>query len=108
MTTTGWVIPTSSATDLRSGPSSLPGSISERKDGTRQFKSLAKLIRPGACARIEKLGGRGVCMLTGAPAGQQPAKEVWHHQECLGHIQQRRPGLFQSEKLVNRVKRQKL
>ena len=108
ITVTGRDSPTSSATDARSGPSSRPRLDQRGQDRSGQPECAAELVGPGAGPGIEELGRRGVGALAGAPAGQQPAEQVGHHQQRLGHLQQRRVRPLQRQKLIDRVERQEL
>ena len=76
--------PTSSATDRRSGPSSVPGSISSGRIAPGQVEPAAERVGPGPGPRVEQLRRRGVGPLADPAAGQEPGEQVGHHQERLG------------------------
>ncbi len=86
----------------------MPGSIrlgQDRRGRPRPLHSSSDHVRR---AGVEELGGRGVGVLDRAAAGQQPVEQVGHHQQRLGHLQQRRVRLLHRQELERRVERQEL
>ena len=64
---------------------------------------LEQLRGPVAVDRIVELARAGLGHLVALHAGQQPVEQVGHHQQRLGHVQQRRAAELHRQQLVERV-----
>ena len=65
----------------------------------RSNSSVAQPLRP----RIVELGRGGLGELVGLLARQQPVEQVGHHQQRLGHVQERRILQLHRQQLIQRV-----